>query len=374
MEACYVVQAAGVFRGEAASISWKAWLSPHGVRCDLNQPLTDMQDVRFRRGDGSSKFRVAHFVDKNKELFEVILGRIGCSVGQDIFPSRLSLSRRNAEAAEAASIKDTFTCSVQALLAILSWFQVSRRCRDQQAHIRRLIHAWVGACMQSSVAEMMRDIENIADECAPVCVDGVVGGRCQHMREAIFALAEVPGDRLPTQIGEILAQLQKLVGSSCVAVLAFYHEAMQHIATDIEGGMLSDKFEVDAKDLNPVRARGTKRKVYDEDWKRAITSEALDKRRTKNGSQLLRGLGDADPHLAQKWEHKEMQAYLASCFRVLKDVKHLGITSDAARLGDPAEECIIFLLWAAEADCGVVAAPQALADSDRADSGRGRVS
>ena len=93
-----------------------------------------------------------------------------------------------------------------------------------------------------------------------------------------------------------------------------------------------------------------------------VVRSAIEKRRTRNGEALLRALASADPSRARAWGNKELLLIANACkrrFGVLRrDHLVLGISSDAARLGDPPEEPVASHFWSPALNAGAVGAPQ----------------
>lgn len=132
------------------------------------------------------------------------------------------------------------------------------------------------------------------------------------------------------------------------------------VAQRVNQRVCAQDFEVQGVDLPQ---RPGKRMRVDEDFRRFVSVDVVQAHRARSGAQFLRGAGTVAASSGPKWEEKELAAYLEAGTRCFEGCQILAVSSDAARLGDPAEETVVYSVWSPEANCAFVGPCQALSDS-----------
>jgi hypothetical protein len=102
-------------------------------------------------------------------------------------------------------------------------------------------------------------------------------------------------------------------------------------------------------DLQQVVLRGHKRRLrVDPHFK----EEALNKVCRRSGWSLAEALVNTvmEGEYPQRWVHSYLLQYMEACHRCFRDARIFSMGPDASRVGNPAEECIAYLIFAR--DCG----------------------
>ena len=356
-EVCCIRGHGATASGTQVGFEWKAWCSKDGtVRWEVRRPLNDF----FKHVLGKSKLDVASYLSKQKDTFTVLLGKLGASFGDHIFPSRLAVQRAgNAEACANHMVKAEHTCTTLALLVILVWLSLARRVLKERELAKTLLLAFLGRATTPGKS-WAESFDELLRERKPFCQEAPVSdGGCRHvvqLQQSLLAHPAAGSDKVLA----ILQQLQKCSTMGCEAISGLPAEFWDAVATGVDLQIAAGRFNVDARSLEPGQAAGQKRSRIDEDWKRMVVTESVQLKRARSGSMVLRaGGGSVNYRMAPVWEEKEMLYYQCAAHRCFKGCRQLSIASDGARLGDPPEENIIFIMWTPQGDVGAVAPPQA---------------
>lgn len=327
------------------------------MRWEVRRPLHDF----FKHVLGKSKLDVASYLSKQKDTFTVLLGKLGASYGDHIFPSRLAVQRAgNAEACANLMVKAEHTCTTLALLVILVWLGMARRVLKEKELAKTLLLAFLSQATTSG-KPWAESFEELLHERKPFCQEAPVSdfGCCCHVVQLQQALLLHPASG-SDQVFHLLQQLQECSAMGCEAISGLAAEFWDAVATDVDLNFAAGRFNTDMWKLVPEQAAGQKRSRIDEDWKRMVVTESVQLKRARSGSMVLRaGGGSVNYRMAPVWEEKEMLYYQCAAHRCFKGCRQLSLASDGARLGDPPEENIIFIMWTPQGDVGVVAPPQA---------------
>ena len=126
---------------------------------------------------------------------------------------------------------------------------------------------------------------------------------------------------------------------------------------------LSEEFATGRFGISPEKfphlrsSDGSRVRRYADAFKDAVINESVKRGRAKNGSSMLRSY-DMDDSLARKWEKQYMAWFMQASFRAFRGTKHLSVSEDSLRCGDPPEETNVLILWSAQADKATVAPVQ----------------
>eukprot|EP00969_Alexandrium_andersonii_P301053 13309856-Alexandrium_andersonii.AAC.1 len=80
---------------------------------------------------------------------------------------------------------------------------------------------------------------------------------------------------------------------------------------------------------------------------------------TRSAAQSLtqeKGVGQS---AGRRWEEQDCCIRQAAAQLAFEDAQHLRARCDASKLGSPAEETVLYFLWAGKEDLADVGAPQA---------------
>lgn len=348
--------------GEVERIAWTCWeIATGAVFFELNRPMIDLHAATR----GKAPLEVSTFVCQNKPLFKVLLTHIGAAeLEGHLTSSRLASRRADAAVGTGDFAKESYCMSAVALLLLLSWYALAKRAHHAKAKSKALLLVWLRAGLRSGAGfeEVFMDTMEGATE---LC-DESAGqqGVCCHASSFLEEVMRAPaGD--PDDLQNVLNTLLKLLATShieCPALSFARSGLIKDVAKRFEGGCCDDRFLAKVGDLMPEG--DAKRRKIDADFKQTIVNEVLQERRCKSGAAALRVMGGVDDSLARRWEAKEMSAYQLTAVRISKGIRQISISSDAARLGEPAEETVLFAMWLPQAEFGVMGVPQALPETE----------
>ena len=85
-----------------------------------------------------------------------------------------------------------------------------------------------------------------------------------------------------------------------------------------------------------------KRKRYDEDYKEFVKTGLVKFERARNLPQLARATGHASEKTVMNWRNARVAELLAEGWRSFDSCRMLGCVFDASRIGNPAEDVVVF--------------------------------
>ncbi len=147
----------------------------------------------------------------------------------------------------------------------------------------------------------------------------------------------------------------------CRACVGFFKLLFKSVAGVIDSKLNAGYYSVSTP--SSVTSDRKRRSRVNESFKQAVVGTAVQQRRARNGETLLRTLDVSVEASARHWARAEMLALAAVGKRMIRNLWNsplvVGISSDAARLGNPPEETVAYNVWFPALNAGAVGVPQA---------------
>jgi hypothetical protein len=253
------------------------------------------------------------------------------------------------QSASAASLADPMvekecwlsTCVVPNLLA---WWIVHRRSNDYKLEVRRALETFLASTVQGSVADDLLDRQPLPEEATLCSTEPVVNGVCVCMRGIIENALFQNVEHSPQQLcASFLEEL--LMQSNCGCALAVARRVSTGLADDIE----SHRNSWGKSDLTKESDAwlhgfsGVKRRRANPHLKQQCV---LDGDRTAPEIARSSGLQKSNAGTAKGWVTNWLSGMRGTCL-VSSDQFSGTLSScfDAARLGRPAKDYNVHLLW-----------------------------
>ena len=135
-------------------------------------------------------------------------------------------------------------------------------------------------------------------------------------------------------------------GKSCKACQAWTRAAAAQLVDSVD-----DSFDHAGTVTDPTKMRhhlcgksGQKRR-YDEDFKRAVSSEILVKKRAVSITSFAHATDQLNYNTAMSWDHDSLSWYQAAMWANMDTVKDISITMDASRIGQPALDLMMYAVF-----------------------------
>jgi hypothetical protein len=116
-----------------------------------------------------------------------------------------------------------------------------------------------------------------------------------------------------------------------------WNEHLQDVLDD------DNKFAMNLGKMDHLKF-GAKRLRTDGDYKAFCVEGMVKQGRAHSGTQVLRVHGDISTDQAIRWENQRLKAYMACGWRLMGGPGVYIITEDGARIGQPAEETVVYSL------------------------------
>ena len=340
--------------GHIYRMDLKAWTDDERVSWEVRRLLQQQLVAEY-----SGHIDYSSWLSHNKKNISEFFGRFLIDYKQHVFPSRLAWQR--GESSEARMLKAEYSASTSACVALQMWFMCTKRKAEQRLRAKCFlkaqmihVHTIMFDCLELNWLQEFSDM--IGDQ-AFLCDEGQDCVHIVDMKHRMQIIRE-SGLSTPVELVEVLQLSGVHKHTDCKALMHAQCDLMAAVCMVIDEAINANLFEIDPLDLKRMSDPKSKRRRLDEDFKRAVVTKAKEEGRAQSGAHFLRAEGSSAFRLAQRWQVFEMLYHQSAGWRSFAHAKCIGLVSDAARLGDPAEEALVCALWAAGGSGSVVLPPQ----------------
>lgn len=243
-----------------------------------------------------------------------------------------------------------------AVVLMLFWCRTSRQvcARDR---CRALLEGWlqrVGGSLEKLIDVLQGFLEAGACACKGAALAGEV---CPHGADVMQRLG--PGTW--RSMIDCLMHL-RMAADNCPAAKMSLIDFCGALAKFVDALALRDDSRMGMK--SNLRHRellrtGQKKRHIDEDYKYETSVLAVRRRDGPNTARILRGDGlGATSSSGRYWEGQLCLEHRAACMASFESARIIHICEDGSRLGDPAEETIVYIAWSADLMCAGFPPPQ----------------
>lgn len=303
-------------------ISWKAYVfRDDQVFFDLQPVLGQLVE---RRGQD---LRVGWEMRRYRASLEGLFQVFGWFVHDELPPSGRQVRQGRLEVHEKSC--EAMIISFRGLLAMLA-HDVNFKSHGEhrfraEAVLRNLLSRLLSACFD--VVNLVAPLAADGAVCG-LCLDDVAGGRCSHLRKMCSRLPQAPAAGPGPAATVLIAVLSLAFECPTVAAVAaqFYDAVAAKLGQDLQ----TRGFQTDAyKACNP--GNSNKRKNFDDDYKREMTGPLC--KRDNVGTKQRRN-----------WMVDELRSLQLATWRTFKNFRRgvVNVAEDGARVGNPAEELIVY--------------------------------
>lgn len=256
--------------------------------------------------------------------------------------------------------RDEYTISTAAALVLMLFWYRTARVKDKRDRCQGLLTGF----LQRVGGQIGQWVDTLADALrreAHLCDSDVEHGMlCVHMQaESNQGHFEISSW---TEFVDVLSHLRcgsDVCHSSKAALGAFIAQLARFI--DSRAAKLHPELGLkdDLKRRRLLSVSAGKRMRVDEDYKHQTAVARLVLRDGPNAGRLIKGddVGCSSSN-GRHWEAKVCLAHQAACLAAFADSRVVHLCEDGSRLGDPAEETIVYVVWAACEDLAGFPPPQ----------------
>lgn len=298
-------------------------------------------------------------VKAGRMLWAAEFAHLDCGRKPIIPSSNAARVSGDADAMRDSLTRQEFSISTSAMLALMLFWYRTSRLKANRDRCRALLQGFLERAGGHLATETAAILDCLASE-SPLCApQAELQHRCAHGDHAASALSkDSTGWRAMV---DACADL-RISSNSCPTARLALVRFVCRLSADIDRKIHARSPEINAKsDLRhrPLLARGTKRLRVDEDYKANAAVKRLCLREAPNVARAIRadGLGCSASN-GRHWEISVCLEHQAACRAQLSGARVLHITEDGSRVGDPAEETVIYLAWVGDLNLGGYLPPQ----------------
>lgn len=286
-----------------------------------------------------------------------------CGVDGHAIQDSLNAARSsgNVEALADPMTREGYSISTAGLLCSM-WFW--HRCSRTMAGRERagaLLEGFVARACGAVAAQreaLLVACREDAHRCRPDCGDGDL---CRHCNEAMGKVMLNNGGWASLIRG---LTFLRVCSSVCPAAKSAIVVFLTGLVALINGRAAQDDESLGLKDdlrHRPLMCTPRKRMRIDEDYKHHTAVEVQQQRAAPNAARVIRGegLGCTEAN-GRHWEAQVCSKHQLACEHAFEASRVCHLAEDGSRLGNPAEETIIYLAWSADLNIAGVPPPQAL--------------
>lgn len=257
-------------------------------------------------------------------------------------------------------LQHEYTASTRTFFFIILWCSLNRRLRAEKDRSTAFLQMLFYEVVPGSTADRAWWLQLLPEHLA-TCDIGVevAGGHCMHVQ--VFACnrkdAECTGHEL------IVERLQELLDAAadtdCECLRLHFGKVLSEVVAVAEAS-LSSRPAATFGDLELNVLRGRKRLLrVDRDFQEACV-ERLAQTNAMSLEQARGSHGFAIGSTANHWIGALLKGYSTACFQTFGNCKSITMAPDASRLGNPAEDVLVYPCYSADARRGAWGCPQAL--------------
>ena len=338
--------------GRTVEGKWKAFLYDDGpVFWELRRVVLDCLN------GARQNLELSKIVKNVQESGWRYLELLGTDFEQSVIPSFKACCSRDEEAIVGPLVRSEWTVSTKGLVAWLVLWAASSHDHERRQRVDALLRAWLSKAVDPSLANPSAWsvwLLAVGGRCEQ---DPDHRGLCSHLACVITDVDLGDGLLKWRYLATVLLRLFGL-GTACPAAVAFQSHLVDAVVKSIHGRLDDIEWESDISKFPLLQ--GSKRKLrIDEDYKREVGQGLVGNKRVHSGAQFARATGDVAACTARQWDGNYMLQYRAACKATCELGEVLWLSSDASRIGQPAEETTVCLAWDHSSNRGVILPPQA---------------
>jgi len=290
------------------------------------------------------------------DLQHLVEDVLGLEWSQEYQPSLKQVQVSGSDFECSKYTKNEQMLGTQGMLMLHAYWATSLRKETAKAHGASLFAAWLRRLVPPS--RYSPDVlATLFGEAGQACEPERDGLECSHLRLQDVQELWAQGTSDEARLVATISALFKASGA-CQAARAALRRLVSVLAAAIDAAVAA--IDVPAEKLQHREGKGRKYVMAKQAYKVHVLRKLVRGRRPKEAKALLM-LEGFDPSIHNKWVKKDMLSYQCASMRNFSGGSGtFGLMEDAARLGYPARETVVFCLWSASAGESVALPPQAV--------------
>jgi hypothetical protein len=340
--------------GKVVATDWKCWRLQSGlVAWELAGPIYDIS---------KSTAKVCRQLKEESAHIEFACQVLGAPKDSHVWPSRKaasaharSLGRDACEAVSAGPFQQEWSISTLGLLQLLLVWALNKKTLASRILAKCVMTSWLAVFIEPLAAALHAACQGCQAAASHLCQLGRdADGLCMHMRGILADACASGPDLDAVQLTELLCKLFS-ISQSCTSTVAWYRQLMSTLSatidTNVHGGRLDVTADITRHRIGPS---GRKRRL-DED---ACLQTALGLNHSHPCSSAAGRHNGVATSTASSFDRRGLVAYMLAAPGHFEGVRHLCITTDGSRVGQPAEETNVYAAWSPDCSRSAWLAPQ----------------
>jgi hypothetical protein len=343
--ACYFIRAIALTPdGQHLDLEWKAW------QHDDNRGWWEMRRV----SDSLQLIQGNYYLDQWLRRHKSQLLGFWQHFGMDEAEAFLSSQRGHATQARlceqqvldqvSASSHNVPCLSSLGLLVFLHFCGTALKNKAMKQRAKATWGAFLHKLMVSGFCSGKLEAP-VPDRWVASCDRGEAGQACVHLTSCA-SMACDGGLSSQQNFASLLWQLA-VCGVVCAACKGYGQELLRQVAEHIDTNLGDSAYTSDPLLAQPLDQDRGRKRVIDEDFKRAVAVKVVEEGRAATGSQYLKAVGTFCARGGYNWNDQELLVHQAASWigAAPSSLESITVALDAKRVGNPSENVEVMAAW-----------------------------
>lgn len=349
--------------GDSVDLHLKAWSHERGFLWELRRLFISLQ-LPMKHG-------MCRFMRQERPVWIADLVRCSFQPSERHFVESRRMHVHHKRPMD-EHVHDEVAVSTGCMMVILLRMAESRRSRKVRTMSKAVLEVFVSLLLGSSAKDFATLMP--PDGCTQRCDIGVPQGdddadgdephgACVHLRMLGHKMRRLDVNGVPPHVFLVgLAQQLFAEGVECGACSQWCSDLLRRLADAMDHGNFASKWSTDAK-KHGLLPGGQKKRRIDEDLRKQVSVDVVAAGLTSSAGRWCQTTGELSQQLGDTFDNRSCREYLASGAMSMWGHRFYSIAFDASRIGQPAVDANIYLLWSMDGGYGMWLAPQALTES-----------
>lgn len=286
------------------------------------------------------KVQAWDLLKKERVMWSKTFTELKLDLGAELKASRAAANRSAAlgESTNSDKQRQEFMLSTVGVLCVFLGWALSRHTASDRARARDIL---IGIAEQLArpALDSLAWFHALVDEAHALCSQGAgADGRCQHIAQLQSVFDALVQDLVAQALARTMRDIDHRIVADrllCDATRSLRAALLSKVSGFFDQAVATLERSDPLDETTPKLGCMNTRPRIDEDLKRVVTTSCVQERRVASEAAWARATKRVSASSTRSWEHT-----------VMKDgVTVLSLVEDASRIGDPAEDAMVYLAW-----------------------------
>lgn len=311
------------------------------------------------------KVQAWDLLKKERVMWSKTFTELKLDLGAELKASRAAANRSAAlgESTNSDKQRQEFMLSTAGVLCVLLGWALSRHTTSDRARARDILIG-IAERLARPALDSLVWFHALVDEAHALCsASAGADGRCQHIAQLQSVFDALVQDPVAQTLARTMCEIDRRIVADrllCDATRSLRAALLSKVSGFFDQAVATLERSDPLDEKTPKLGCMNKRPRIDEDLKRVVATSCVQEGRVASGAAWARATKRVSASSTRSWEHTAMRTYMVAGSRLMKDgVTVLSLVEDASRIGDPAEDTMVYLAWSGKHNTGLYLPVQA---------------